>query len=162
MPVFPLQQAEGSLAPLALDKGREVFSLGSVSSWTPPLSSHLQPGAARGLVCRPQRRAKPRARSWDLSERESDCEEGPTRAHRREVFECRLAMGLWGPLASAPPHWPSSTGRMYHGDLTEKLKALYKLHLPPGESLPTQPPTRASSVYRAGAAACPGTGLYGC
>lgn len=26
---------------------------------------------------------------------------------------------------------------MYHGDLTDKLKALYKLHLPPGEGLLT-------------------------
>lgn len=44
--------------------------------------------------------------------------------------------GCWCPLASRPAHWPPSAGGMYHGDLTEKLKALYKLHLPPGESLP--------------------------
>uniref|UniRef100_A0A452VJU5 TBC1 domain family member 9B n=1 Tax=Ursus maritimus TaxID=29073 RepID=A0A452VJU5_URSMA len=39
---------------------------------------------------------------------------------------------------------------MYHGDLTEKLKALYKLHLPPGESLPPCSPARASQVWSAG------------
>lgn len=32
-----------------------------------------------------------------------------------------------------------STGGMYHGDLTDKLKALYKLHLPPGEAHPQTP-----------------------
>lgn len=35
---------------------------------------------------------------------------------------------------------------MYHGDLTEKLKALYKLHLPPGESLVSHSLARASHI----------------
>ncbi|KAK2501404.1 hypothetical protein MC885_004308 [Smutsia gigantea] len=53
---------------------------------------------------------------------------------------------------------------MYHGDLTEKLKALYKLHLPPGESLPTQPPQGPPlctelGLWRARAQAFAGAGL---
>lgn len=48
-------------------------------------------------------------------------------------------MGTW-PAVSLEPSCqacfsplPCPTGGMYHGDLTEKLKSLYKLHLPPGE-----------------------------
>lgn len=48
-----------------------------------------------------------------------------------------LAGGLWCPVVGRPPHWLPFAGGMYHGDLTDKLKALYKLHLPPGEGLLT-------------------------
>lgn len=76
-----------------------------------------------------------------LSRRESGGVEGRSHWNPLEghIFECGLAVGLLSPLASMPPCWPSSTGGMYHGDLTEKLKVLYKLHLPPGEGLPAAP-----------------------
>ena len=55
-----------------------------------------------------------------------------TSAHRKGMG-IWPAVRPWSLLAKPVPSWPCSTGGMYHGDLTEKLKALYKLHLPPGE-----------------------------
>lgn len=65
----------------------------------------------------------------------------------------RASRGVWSTLASLSPLWPSSTGGMYHGDLTDKLKVLYKLHLPPGESLPCRSPMRGSHLSRTTAVA---------
>lgn len=65
----------------------------------------------------------------------------------------RASCGVWSPLASVPPLRPSSIGGMYHGDLTDKLKVLYKLHLPPGESLPSHSPVRGTHLPRGAAAA---------
>lgn len=70
------------------------------------------------------------------------------------MLERGPAMELWCPVASMPPHQPSSTGGMYHGDMTEKLKALYKLHLPPGE--PPLPFTSEGLSYKSGGLSVPG------
>lgn len=37
---------------------------------------------------------------------------------------------------------------MYHGDLTDKLKILYKLHLPPGECLLPYTATSEHGLFR--------------
>lgn len=74
--------------------------------------------------------------------RESDVRRGPLEPPGGGR-ECGLAAGLLCPPASLPPCWPFPTGGMYHRDLTEKLKFLYKLHLPPGERRLSHSPARA-------------------
>lgn len=77
----------------------------------------------------------------------------PPEAGGRNSVRARASCGIQSPLVSAPPLRPSSSGGMYHGDLTDKLKVLYKLHLPPGESLPSRSLVRDAYLSRAGAAA---------
>uniref|UniRef100_A0A8C0CU19 TBC1 domain family member 9B n=1 Tax=Balaenoptera musculus TaxID=9771 RepID=A0A8C0CU19_BALMU len=147
-PVFPLQRAEGSLEPLTLVKGSAVFPLeihGGPMGALPPLPSLsplLEAGSAGPREGESQRPgAHPQGPVQERVRWRGGSHQNPLEG---EVFECGLAVGLLCPLASVPPCWPSSTGRMYHGDLTEKLKVLYKLHLPPALS-----PEEAESALEA-------------